>query len=185
MEQRTLRTLIVDDNVPYAECLKEMLAEGGETTFSVEQAGSLAQGLERLAKESFDVVLLDLKLPDGEGPSVCEAVHAASPSAAIVIVSGSLDERGNAAKCLQKGAQDYLVKEDFERKYLLHSMLYAVQRKKVENDYRDAQNALVEANRALVEKVIELDRLNAIMMGREERIIEMKEEIKTLKEKRL
>ena len=183
MAEKPLQILIIEDNVPYAELLKEMLSPDGHgTVFWPESAGSLSAALAVLAGRKFDAALLDLHLPDGNGASVCETVREASPDLAIVIVSGSTEEQGSAAECMLKGAQDYLVKGEFDRKHLWHSLRYAVRRNKIESDYKAAQHALVEANRKLVEKVKELDRLNAVMMGREERILEMKEEIKALKE---
>ena len=177
-----LRTLIIEDDASYAELLKEMLTEDRKSAFSVVHAGSIAAALQRLAEGGFDLVLLDLRLPDAQGATGCEAVHAAAPHLPIVVVSGSAEEETSVTGCLQKGAQDYLVKGEFDRRHLLHSVRYAVQRNKVEADYRAARTALVDANKSLVEKVRELDRLNAIMMGREERILEMKEEIRTLRE---
>ena len=184
MEIRPLQTLIIEDDAICAQLLKEMLAvEGaGEVPFAVDFASSLSQALVQLSKNSFDIALLDLHLPDVQGTDACAAVSAMAPSLAIVVVSGSAEQDGYATECMEKGAQDYLVKGDFDRKHLLHSLRYAHQRKKIETEFKATQQALLEANRALIEKVHDLDRLNAVMMGREERILEMKEEIKRLNE---
>jgi CheY-like chemotaxis protein len=181
----SLRTLIVEDDPGYAELLKEMLVSSRDLAFTAECTNTLAEGLTMLTAGHFDLLLLDLHLPDAKGPAACEAVRAMAPLLPIVVVSASLDEEGMAEECLQRGAQDYLVKGDFDQKHLMHSLRYAAQRKKIEAASKATQSALVEANRALIEKVRELDQLNAIMMGREERILEMKDEIKALKEKLL
>ncbi len=184
METRPLRTLIIEDDAICAQLLKEMLAVdgAGEVPFVVDLASSLSQALVQLSKNSFDIALLDLRLPDAQGTDTCAAISSIAPSLAIVVVSGSSEQEGNSTECMEKGAQDYLVKGVFDRKHLLHSLRYAYQRKKIETEFKAAQQALLEANRALVEKVHDLDRLNAVMMGREEKILEMKEEIKRLNE---
>ena len=181
MERPPIRILIIEDKASYAALLKEMLTENPQRQFSVVCANSLSSGLDCLAKNGFDAVLLDLHLPDTEGCSGCEKIRAAAPALPIVMVSATPEEDGFADECLEKGAQDYLTKGYFDEKLLLHSIRYAMQRKKIETEYQKAQRALVEANQALVQKVRELDRLNATMMGREERILELKEELKALK----
>ena len=77
-------------------------------------------------------------------------------------------------EAMEKGVQDYLTKGDFNFQILLRSLRYAILRKKMEE-------ALKDANRALREKLEEFDRLNQIMMDREERILELKKEVKRLK----
>ncbi len=183
METEKLRTLIIEDNLASAELLKEMLAKSVDVEFLTQTAGSLADGLEWLAQDRFDLVLLDLTLPDARGASTCRAIIEAAPSLPIVIVSGSSESDGCASECLQMGAQGYLTKGDFDGRHLIHSVRYAIRRKGIEHEYENVQNALLEANRNLTEKVRELDRLNAVMMGREERILELKDELRGLKER--
>ena len=179
--QEKIRILVVEDNGNYAELLKEMLAEDPAHAFLATFADTISSALACLAKRDFDIVLLDLRLPDSEGCSACERIRAAVPALPVVIVSATPEEEGFADECLDRGVQDYLTKGNFDHKLLIHSLRYAMQRKKIETEYQKAQRALVEANQALVQKVRELDRLNTTMMGREERILELKEELRALK----
>ncbi len=61
------RVLLIEDNPGDARLLQAMLAEVERTRFDLECAGQLSTGLERLTTEDFDVVLLDLLLPDSQG----------------------------------------------------------------------------------------------------------------------
>ena len=176
-----IRTLIIEDNPGYAELLKDMLSSAQEGDFAVTHAMTLASGLEFLSGGDFDLALLDLRLPDAAGYTACEKVRASAPRLPIVVVSGYSPDEEFAVRCLRIGAQDYLEKGQFDQRLLLHSVRYAFQRKRIEIAYQIAQQALVETNRKLVEKIGELDRLNAILMGREERILELKDEIRALK----
>ena len=181
MEQSLIRTLVIEDNESYAELLKEMLSNARDPKFEIIQAASLKSALELLSKGKFDLILLDLRLPDAAGHTACERIRVTNQKLPIVVISGYSPDEEFAVRCLQIGAQDYLEKGQFDQRLLLHAIRYAFQRKRIETDYQTAQRAVVEINHKLMEKVGELDRLNAILMGREERILELKEEIKKMK----
>ncbi len=67
MGEKNIRILLIEDNSGDARLIQEMLTEEVDSPFTLECAGSLAEGLERLDKTDFDVVLSDLGLPDSSG----------------------------------------------------------------------------------------------------------------------
>lgn len=90
-------------------------------------ANRLAQGLGHLAEQSTDIVLLDLHLPDSVGLSTFRQLHSQFPTVPIVICS-SLDDTDMSMTAVQEGAQDFLIKGDFEGKFLARTLLYAIER---------------------------------------------------------
>jgi signal transduction histidine kinase len=83
--------------------------------------------LERLVSGGIDLVLLDLGLPDSQGLDTLSKVHAQAPAVPTVVLTG-LDDETLALQAVRQGAQDYLVKGDFDSKVLWRVMRYAVER---------------------------------------------------------
>ena len=104
-----LRVLIVDDNRDHAHLAAEFLAASGP--YRIEIAGSLHGLWANLAREAFDVVLLDYDLPDGDGLEALAEFSDRGYHVPVVMVTGRGDERV-AAQAIQRGAMDYLVKAD-------------------------------------------------------------------------
>jgi DNA-binding response OmpR family regulator len=110
------RILLVDDDSRLAEMVSEYL---GETGFRVTIAPTGRAGLEHLAREPFDALVLDLMLPDMDGLEVCRQVRASAAASEIPILM--LTARGDAMDRvvgLELGADDYLPKP-FEPRELL------------------------------------------------------------------
>jgi PAS domain S-box-containing protein len=102
-----LRILIVDDNWTHSALLAEYLQlEGFET---VDRAGDLAGLWAQLEKNTYDILLLDNKLPDGLGVNALAEIAARGYQVPVVMVTGEGDER-IAVQAIQRGAIEYLVK---------------------------------------------------------------------------
>ncbi|HQZ28123.1 MAG TPA: response regulator, partial [Verrucomicrobiales bacterium] len=111
---KTLSILCVEDNEGDFVLVREHLTDAHfyrPTTLS--RATSLAEGLKMLAGTSengeppFDVILLDLSLPDSEGSSTLEQIKLSAQTAPVIILSGN-EDRVLAVEMVQLGAQDYL-----------------------------------------------------------------------------
>jgi diguanylate cyclase (GGDEF)-like protein len=122
-----VRVLLVEDNATDALVATGLLSKDPEVAFSVDRVTSLDAGLERLVREAFDVVLLDLTLGDSEGLATFLAVRNRAPAVPVVVVTGQDDETlGRAA--VQAGAQDFLTKGRIEPRQLARSLQYAIDR---------------------------------------------------------
>src|SRR4030042_1246122 len=100
------RILIVDDEPRMCQSVRELLAGQG---FQLETAGSGREALRRLAEGGYDLVLLDLVLPDVGGQEVLSFSREYHPDLLTIVISGvsSIDA---AVAALQRGAYDLLRK---------------------------------------------------------------------------
>jgi diguanylate cyclase (GGDEF)-like protein len=103
------------------------------SSFEFTVAESLKSGMESMSQNRFDVILLDLGLPDGQGLESFEKLHGAFPNKPIVVLSGLMDER-LALEAVKSGAQDYLVKGPIGWKIASRAILYAIERKRMEEN---------------------------------------------------
>jgi diguanylate cyclase (GGDEF)-like protein/PAS domain S-box-containing protein len=132
MIRKSLKALLlVEDNPGDARLLREMLSEGGAHKTQITQAESMSEAERHLAQASFDMVLLDLGLPDAHGLEAVRRARAVAPRIPLVVLTG-LDDESLATQALQEGAQDYLIKGQIETRGLLRALRYAIERKLME-----------------------------------------------------
>jgi len=102
------RILIVDDNASNRDVLERRLVREGH---QVVTAANGAAALESAVTESFDLILLDLIMPEMSGFEVLRRLKAAEHTRDIpVIVISALDELDSVVRCIEAGAEDYLTK---------------------------------------------------------------------------
>lgn len=119
------KILLVENSATDAQLLRLLLR--AEPQFSMTTATRLTRGLTCLGQHRFDLILLDLSLPDGEGLDVIGQVHRAARDVPIVALSTSYDEN-LALRALRAGAQDLLVKSEIDRSLLMRVIRYACER---------------------------------------------------------
>ena len=135
-----MRILMVEDNPGDVRLLREHLVGNRSVTevFHVVHVERLALALQSLDEGAFEVVLLDLSLPDSQGIGTLTKMHAARPGMPIVVLT-SLDDEILGLQLLQRGAQDYLVKGEVTGSLLRRSLRYAVERKRAEVELRRSE----------------------------------------------
>ena len=106
--------LLIEDNPGDARLIREMLAEEPDSPFNLHFSERLAHGLDFIANEKPDLVLLDLSLPDSLGLETFAKVYEHSPAVPIIVLTGT-DDKTVALKAVKGGAQDYLVKGKLDR----------------------------------------------------------------------
>jgi diguanylate cyclase (GGDEF)-like protein len=124
-----MKLLLVEDNPADAEFLAASLRRQRAGDIELINVQTLAEATAQLGLEKFDVVLLDLHLPDGSGLQCLDSIQAVDNEIPIVVLSGQDDEEF-AVSILNKGAQDYLVKWEGQGRTILRSIRYAIERKK-------------------------------------------------------
>ena len=127
MGERT-RVLLVEDNPVHVRLIQGLLDERRGRGFDVQSAGSLHEGEQRVrGGYRAEVVLLDLVLPDSQGLDTFYRWLAIAPDLPVVILT-SLDDVRLAARAVESGAQDYLVKGQLNADALERSVRYAISR---------------------------------------------------------
>ncbi|MGI9291166.1 MAG: EAL domain-containing protein [Gammaproteobacteria bacterium] len=126
-----MKILLIEDNVTDADFLRAALRRSKAEEVDLTHASTLKEGGIELRKGDFDVVLLDMGLPDGNGMECVVAVQAANPEIPIIVLSGQDDEEF-AVSILNQGVQDYLVKWEGKGRVILRAIRYAMERKKAE-----------------------------------------------------
>jgi PAS domain S-box-containing protein len=122
-----VRVLLVEDNPGDARLFTELVRDAGAGQWKLVQVDRLAAALDRIRRESFDVMLLDLSLPDADGLETLIRAHAEAPKIPIVVLTGH-DDEALAVRAVRAGAQDYLVKGRLDGDLLVRSIRYASER---------------------------------------------------------
>jgi len=125
-----MKILLVEDDSDDADFLRLSLSQH-DREVSVTHTGLISDAVTALDTDRFDVVLLDLNLPDGRGAECVQKIQEAAPIVPIVVLSGHGDE-DYAVEILNRGVQDYLVKWEGDGRTILRAIRYAIERKRAE-----------------------------------------------------
>lgn len=158
--QPGLRVLLIEDDQEFADVLSMRLDQEKNPSFEVTRLTTLKQALEALGQNSWDLILLDLMLPDSSGIETFANVHAKARHTPVVIVSG-LDSDSLAIDAVRKGAEDYLVKGEIDSRLLLRVLHHAIDRHRIKEKLASVTGRLHETNRRL-EKMALLDPLTEL-----------------------
>jgi PAS domain S-box-containing protein/putative nucleotidyltransferase with HDIG domain len=153
MSDSPTTVLLIEDNPGDARLIREMLAEGAGARFQLVCAEQLSSGLERLAANDIEVVLLDLGLPDSQGFDTFTKTYAQAPGVPIIVLSGLADEQ-LAIKTVQEGAQDYLVKGHLDSHALVRTIRYAIERKRTEELLRESETQVRKLFEAIPDSIL-------------------------------
>ncbi|MDY6845376.1 MAG: GAF domain-containing protein, partial [Thermodesulfobacteriota bacterium] len=162
MSNKPLKVLLIEDNRGDARLLTEMLKETETAKVELIHKERLDDGLQCFDDTSFDVLLLDLNLPDSRGLESFNEVYSKIPAMPIIVLTG-LDDEELAMRIVRAGAQDYLVKGQFDGNLLINSMLYAIERKVVAEDLKKRNQELYSLNTiaATISQSLELSKVLA------------------------
>ena len=129
--------LVVDDELAIRENLELLLSEAN---YKVALAENGAEGLRRIEAELFDLVLLDVMMPDKNGLEVLKEIHDCSPETAIVMITafGTIE---NAVSAIKAGAADYITKP-WDNEKLLLDIRNGIQHRKLQIENRELKKAL-------------------------------------------
>lgn len=128
MEQR-VSILLIEDDPDYTMLINVYVNEacGASVRYLIESAVSLQSGLDLMSRQEYDIVLLDLMLPDSRGLDTLIKVRAKAPSMPVVVLT-NLDQDDLGVEAIAHGAQDFLSKNKLDAGRLRHAIGFALAR---------------------------------------------------------
>lgn len=146
MMSTPLKILLVEDNPADAHLLRKFLTK--VEPVELVDAERLDEAIRCLQETSFDAILLDLSLPDSWGLNTVRKIHQASSEVPILVLT-ILDDEESAIAALRAGAQDYLVKGQINRLWLMRAIHYAIERQQTLDKLQHLNQELERSNQEL------------------------------------
>ena len=131
MSQERLNILLIEHDPGFTRTIGEMIGQARDLTADLSAAAGLQEGFLAINKKHFDVVVMDVALPDGAGLANISLLKAEAPRLPI-IAAGDADNETVAVEAVQAGAQDYLVKGQLTPGWLERSIRYAIERHRMD-----------------------------------------------------
>lgn len=154
------KILLVEDNPDFASILKIRLSKEKDPAIETVSLPTLEEALVAVANHTYDVILLDLMLPDSSGIHTFETLKTAANHVPIVIMSG-LDNDQLAIDAVRAGAEDYLIKNDVSSRLLIRIIHHAIDRHRIKEKLASVTGRLRATNLQL-EKMALLDPLTEL-----------------------
>src|SRR6266581_3508468 len=153
MTQDHLKVLLIEHDAGFARQVGDMLGQARDLSAEMRSTADLRGGLSALTGDRFDVVLLDLSVPDGAGLGNVSLIKAEAPQLPI-IVAGEANDETVALEAVHAGAHDYLVKNQLNPGWLERSIRYAIERHRMDRIYgyntpEELMSSLTDISRSL------------------------------------
>ncbi|HET7625990.1 MAG TPA: SpoIIE family protein phosphatase [Verrucomicrobiae bacterium] len=131
MSQERLKILLIEHDPGFTRAVGEMIGQARDLSADISSASDLKSGFSVLSRNNFDVVVLDVSVPDGAGLANISLLKAEAPRLPI-IAAGDADNETVAVEAVQAGAQDYLVKHQLTPGWLERSIRYSIERHRMD-----------------------------------------------------
>ncbi len=128
-QQDAIRVLIVEDEIEAARLVVRRLSRYPAARFEITHVSDLTSAFTRIEHEEFDVMVLDLGLPDGDGFNTIASACGVAQHLPIVVLTGEDDDE-MSVRAIRAGAEDYLVKPLTDVKPVARTLRNAVERHK-------------------------------------------------------
>jgi len=139
---KTINVLLVDDDSGDRRLIELVLARPSDIVrFNMETAETLSEAGERLSSNAYDIVLLDLNLPDSTGINTVTMIRRENPDVPIVVLTGLADEE-MGIEAIRNGAEDYVIKGKRLEYALARIIRYAIERRRTEKALRKSEGKL-------------------------------------------
>lgn len=156
--------LLVEDDLDFANILKIRLSKERNPSLAITISPSLERALDSLRINHYDLILLDLMLPDSSGIETFSKIKAEARHKPVVIITG-LDNDQVAIDAVRRGAEDYLVKSDISSRFLTRIIHHAIDRHRIKEKLASVTGRLRETSLRL-EKMALMDPLTELFNRR-------------------
>jgi signal transduction histidine kinase len=160
MEEKRIKVLLIEDSAFDTKLIRDLCRESCSNQLELDQRENLSEGFKALEQNHFDLILLDLTLPEAEGLETLSKVNARYPRIPIIVLTRTDDET-LAVKSVSMGAQDYLIKGQVNGSILKRSIRYGIERKQMEEELRRHRENLEEL---VASRTVELIESNKQLM---------------------
>ena len=167
ISENSVKILLIEDDPAEARLLQEVLKGFNLQSFSLVHVNRLQTALEKLECDRFDVILLDLTLPDSQGLASVDTIVKQASNLPIVVLTNTNDDK-LAIEAVRRGAQDYLIKRKINVDVLVRSLQYAIERQRASELLREANENLANQVRSKTDELIkakEIDRLKSELVS--------------------
>lgn len=154
---KELNLLLIEDNEGDERLIRELLWEQKLIRFNIEKASSLKESEGKISKNKFDVILLDLGLPDSSGLETLIKLIALFPGLTTIIILTGLNDTEIGLKAVNNGAQDYIIKGQVDSEKLVKSIIYSFERSRLNNELKTQIEARKLAERETLKLNSELE----------------------------
>ncbi|HNV23293.1 MAG TPA: response regulator [Candidatus Omnitrophota bacterium] len=133
MNEKIIKCLLVEDNPIDAKLVEAMLLKASSHQMDILSAKNLQDALGLLDKQYFDVIVLDLRLPDSDGIDTFRKIYRKALKIPVIILT-AIDDESLAIQTIKEGAQDYIIKGQINERQLAQSISFAIARMHLKND---------------------------------------------------
>jgi PAS domain S-box-containing protein len=155
MDKKLIKVLLVEDDPVDRKVVERALAKttSYHVRFNVDAVATMSEAAEGLRTKDYDVLLLDLNLPDSKGVDTVKEIRKINSGIPVIVLTGIVDEE-TGLETIKKGAEDYLVKGKFSGDELVRTIRYAIERnaieRKIENAAREWRTTFDSINDLIV-----------------------------------
>jgi DNA-binding NtrC family response regulator len=126
-KNKIVKVLAIEDDKLIAVIYQHYLQDNGHVSYEFHVETTMDEGIKELSKNNYDIVLLDLNLPDSNAEETISQIPLISYAQPVIVMTAETDE-DLVLKTLHLGSQDYLIKSELEKNSFLRSIGFAIER---------------------------------------------------------
>lgn len=173
MINRKINILLIEDNQADIRLVKEYLEAAEDFKCDLLFANCLSNGLDIISKNNLDLLLLDLSLPDSQGLDTVKKILEKETNLPIVILTG-LDDKQKAKSAIAHGVEDFLVKGQFSKDFLIRIIEYSIERKKATRALKQSHNKIKKTLEGTMDTLASLvESRDPYTVGHQKRVAEL------------